>query len=228
MQHILSQGVTGFVLASMVLVAGCGAEDGGTEGSQDEQALETGADSVLTNVYGDSMPHPTVTLTTNLGDIELELFPEDAPESVENFLAYVEEGHYNGLIFHRVIPNFMVQAGGHTPDMNQREASRDPITNESDNGLHNLRGTVAMARTAEPHSAKAQFFINLVDNPNLDHKGIDDGWGYAVFGRVIDGMDVVDEIAAKPTGSSGMHQNVPEEPIIIELAERGEDIEPEG
>lgn len=174
------------------------------------------------------MPHPTVTLKTNLGDIELELFPDDAPESVENFLSYVEEGHFDGLIFHRVIPNFMVQAGGHRPDMTQKEATRPPITNESDNGLHNLRGTVAMARTSEPHTARAQFFINLVDNPNLDHKGIDDGWGYAVFGRVIDGMDVVDEIAAQPTGNVGGHQNVPEQTIVIEQAERGEDIEPEG
>lgn len=227
MQVNFSQSVVTLICASAILSVACGAGDGGIDDSSNEQALETGAQPVLTNVYGDSMPHPTVTLTTNLGDIELELFPEDAPESVENFLAYAEEGHYNGLIFHRVIPNFMAQAGGHTPDMNQREASREPITNESDNGLHNLRGTVAMARTSAPHSAKAQFFINLVDNPNLDHKGIDNGWGYAVFGRVIDGMDVVDEIARKPTGNAGMHQNVPEEPIIIELAERGEDIEPE-
>lgn len=228
MQHSLTHSLKLVAAASLVLASACGAQENGTSGSQDEQALETGNPPVPTNVYGDSMPHPTVTLTTNLGDIELELFPEDAPESVENFLAYVEEGHYNGLIFHRVIPNFMVQAGGHTPDMSQREASRDPITNESDNGLHNLRGTVAMARTQAPHSAKAQFFINLVDNPNLDHRGVDNGWGYAVFGRVIDGMDVVDEIAAQPTGNAAGHQNVPEEPIIIELAERGEDIEPEG
>lgn len=201
----------------MVLVVACGTGDGGADNSSEEPEIET----------GDSMPHPTVTLTTNLGDIQLELFPEDAPESVENFLAYVEEGHYNGLIFHRVIPNFMIQAGGFTPDMNQRDASRESITNESDNGLHNLRGTVAMARTKAPHSAKAQFFINLVDNPNLDHRGIDDGWGYAVFGRVIDGMDVVDEIATQRTGDVGGHQNVPEEPIIIELVERGEDVQSE-
>jgi cyclophilin family peptidyl-prolyl cis-trans isomerase len=179
-----------------------------------------------TDKYGDSMPHPTVTLTTNLGEIRIELFPEDAPASVENFLAYVDNGFYDGLIFHRVIPGFMVQAGGHEPDMAQREARRDPIQNESDNGLMNLRGTVAMARTASPHSARAQFFVNLVDNTPLNHRGGDNGWGYAVFGRVIEGMDVVDEIAARPTHSVGPYQDVPVEPVVIESAVRGEDIQP--
>lgn len=172
------------------------------------------------------MPHPTVTLSTTLGEIRIELFPEDAPASVENFLAYVEGGFYDGLVFHRVIPGFMVQAGGHQPDMAQKEARRDPIRNESDNGLKNLRGTVAMARNRSPHSARAQFFVNLVDNAQLNHRGGDNGWGYAVFGRVIDGMDVVDTIAEKPTHSVGAYENVPVEPIVIESATRGEDIQP--
>lgn len=172
------------------------------------------------------MPHPTVTLNTNEGSIRLELFPENAPASVENFLAYVESGFYDGLVFHRVIPGFMIQAGGHEADMTQREATRDPIRNESDNGLKNLRGTVAMARLPDPHSARAQFFINLVDNAQLDHRGGDQGWGYAVFGRVIDGMDVVDAIAAVPTHMVGPYGDVPVDPVVIESVERGEDIQP--
>jgi len=218
------------VLAMVVPSAAvCGQEAGEGDASGEAAAEDTARDAEVaveaapTNVYGDSMPHPTVTLNTSAGDIRIELFPEDAPASVENFLAYVEAGHYDGLIFHRVIPNFMIQAGGHQPDMTPKDATRPEIRNESDNGLHNLRGTVAMARTPAPHSARAQFFINLVDNPNLDHRGTDGGWGYAVFGRVIGGMDVVDEIARQPTGSAA-GPNVPREAIIIETAERGDDM----
>ncbi len=218
------------LLGMVVPVAACGQEAGDGDASGAAAAEDTVRDAEVaveatpTNVYGDSMPHPTVTLNTSHGEIRIELFPEDAPVSVENFLAYVESGHYDGLIFHRVIPNFMIQAGGHVPDMTPKEATRPEIRNESDNGLNNLRGTVAMARTGAPHSAKAQFFINLDDNRNLDHRGTDGGWGYAVFGRVIDGMDVVDEIARQPTGNAAGHQNVPREAIVIETAERGDDM----
>jgi len=216
----------------MLLVVSAGAcgpgEAGRGAGAAAESARDTEAppQAPLTNAYGDSMPHPTVTLSTTEGDIRIELFPENAPETVENFLAYVESGHYDGTIFHRVIDGFMIQGGGHRPDMTMKEGSRAPIANESDNGLHNLRGTVAMARTSDPHSARAQFFINLVDNAPLDHRGTDGGWGYAVFGRVIDGMDVVDAIAKTPTGSRAGHADVPRETIAIESATRGEDIQP--
>jgi len=161
---------------------------------------------------------PRVLLETSKGNILLGFYPDQAPLTVENFLSYVEAGHYDGLIFHRVIPDFMIQAGGHEPDLTMREGDREPIRNESDNGLHNLRGTVAMARTGAPHSATAQFFINLVDNGFLDYGASPnkpDAWGYAVFGKVLEGMDVVDAIAAVPTGNAGGMQNVPSEPVTI-------------
>nr|WP_084517196.1 peptidylprolyl isomerase [Desulfatiglans anilini] len=156
-----------------------------------------------------------VVLKTSLGDIQIELFPEQAPISVQNFLTYVKTGFYNGTIFHRVIPGFMIQGGGMTPKMQEKPA-RPPIKNEADNGLKNTRGTLAMARTQIKDSATAQFFINLVDNDFLDHGERD--FGYAVFGKVVEGMDVVDKIAAVPTGSSGMHQDVPLKPVLIESA----------
>jgi cyclophilin family peptidyl-prolyl cis-trans isomerase len=179
------------------------------------------------NDYGDTMPHPTVTLSTTLGDIRIELFPEDAPLSVANFLGYVESGYYDGLIFHRVIPGFVVQAGGHGPDMALKQTTQPQVTNESDNGLRNLRGTLSMARMPKPHTATSQFFISLQDNANLDHSGGPEGWGYAVFGRVIEGMDVVDLIATKPRGSTEAGpRDVPLEAIVIVSARRGADIEP--
>jgi len=156
-----------------------------------------------------------VVLKTSLGDIQIELFSEQAPVSVQNFLTYVKTGFYNGTIFHRVIPGFMIQGGGMTPKMQEKPA-RPPIKNEADNGLKNTRGTLAMARTQIKDSATAQFFINLVDNDFLDHGERD--FGYAVFGKVVEGMDVVDKIAAVPTGSSGMHQDVPLKPVLIESA----------
>ncbi|MDR2636887.1 MAG: peptidyl-prolyl cis-trans isomerase [Zoogloeaceae bacterium] len=156
----------------------------------------------------------TVELQTSQGRIVLELNARKAPKSVENFLAYARSGFYNGVIFHRVIPGFMIQGGGFTPDMAQK-TSRAPIENEAKNGLKNKRGTIAMARTSDPHSASAQFFINLVDNDNLDYPSFD-GWGYAVFGKVVEGMEVVDKIAAVDTGNVPPHQNVPKEPIIIQ------------
>ncbi|MDJ0917105.1 MAG: peptidylprolyl isomerase [Woeseiaceae bacterium] len=153
-----------------------------------------------------------ITIKTNHGDIKVELFDEKAPISAENFRQYITDGFFNGTIFHRVIPNFMIQGGGMDADM-QSKKTRGPIKNEADNGEKNLRGTLAMARTADINSATSQFFINLKDNGFLDHGGRD--FGYAVFGKVTDGMDVVDAIAAVPTGSSGFHQDVPTETVTI-------------
>ena len=148
-------------------------------------------------------------MSTTQGDIEIELYPEAAPESVRNFIQYVESGHFDNLIFHRVIPGFMIQGGGFTEDMQQRE-TREPIENEADNGLKNVTGTLAMARTSNPNSATSQFFINVADNGFLDHTGkTANGWGYAVLGKVVGGMEVVNAIAAVPTGSAGGHQDVP-------------------
>ena len=154
-----------------------------------------------------------VVLTTTLGEIQLELDEAKAPISVKNFLQYVDDGFYDGVIFHRVIPGFMVQGGGFTPAM-QQKATRANIQNEAANGLKNLRGSVAMARTSAPHSASAQFFINLKDNAFLDYPG-QDGWGYAVFGRVIAGLDVVDKIAAVKTGTKAGMGDVPVEAVAI-------------
>lgn len=157
-------------------------------------------------------------LTTNKGTIVLELYPDKAPKTVENFLQYVQDGHYDGSIFHRVIEGFMIQGGGFDAEM-QKLSTRDPIPNEADNGLANERGTIAMARTSDPDSATAQFFINTVDNTPLNHTGkTPQGWGYAVFGRVVEGMDVVDAIAGVSTRTVGMFRDVPAEPVVIEKA----------
>jgi cyclophilin family peptidyl-prolyl cis-trans isomerase len=165
--------------------------------------------------------NPKVSMQTSEGTMTLELYPDKAPKSVENFLAYVDDGYYDGTVFHRVIEGFMIQGGGFTPDM-EKKASGDPIDNEADNGLKNERGTIAMARTSDPHSATAQFFINHQDNPFLDHTAKDPrGWGYAVFGRVTDGMDVVDAIAITPTGAMGpFSKDVPETTVVIEKVSR--------
>jgi len=162
---------------------------------------------------------PKVVLETSQGEVTLELDADKAPRTVENFLAYVREGHYNGTLFHRVIPDFMVQGGGFTPDFVQKPA-RPAIQNEANNGLKNARGTLAMARTGDPHSATAQFFINTVDNGFLDHQApTPRGWGYAVFGKVINGMDVVDRIQRLPTGSGGpFRTDVPREAVLIKQA----------
>jgi peptidyl-prolyl cis-trans isomerase A (cyclophilin A) len=159
---------------------------------------------------------PRVVLSTSEGDITLELNAAKAPKTVENFLAYVKSGHYDGTIFHRVIDGFMIQGGGFTPDMKQKP-TKAPIALESKNGLKNERGTIAMARTSVPDSATSQFFINVVDNPRLDYPN-PDGHGYAVFGRVVAGMDVVDRIRAVPTTSVAGHQNVPAKPVLIRSA----------
>jgi peptidyl-prolyl cis-trans isomerase B (cyclophilin B) len=157
-----------------------------------------------------------VQMVTNYGTIIIELDNQKAPVSVENFLGYVKSGFYDGTLFHRVIPNFMVQGGGFTADFTQKE-TKAPIKNEADNGLKNTRGTLAMARTNDPNSATAQFFINVVDNTFLNYQSPTEmGWGYAVFGRVVEGMDVVDKITAVETSSKMGHQDVPKSPVIIE------------
>ena len=153
-----------------------------------------------------------ITISTSHGDIVIELFDETAPISAENFRQYVTEGHFDDTIFHRVIPNFMIQGGGFTADMSQKP-TRAPIKNEADNGEKNVRGTLAMARTQVVDSATSQFFVNLRDNSFLDHGGRD--FGYAVFARVTEGMDVVDAIAAVPTGNQGGHADVPVDPVTI-------------
>jgi peptidyl-prolyl cis-trans isomerase A (cyclophilin A) len=158
-----------------------------------------------------------VKLVTSAGDIVLELDREKAPKTVDNFVQYVKAGHYDGTIFHRVIPGFMIQGGGMKPDLSEKP-TRPPIPLESRNGLLNLAGTVAMARTNDPNSATSQFFINVADNAFLDQANSRDGNGYAVFGKVIAGMDVVDKIKAVPTKSAGPHQNVPETPVLIRKA----------
>ena len=162
---------------------------------------------------------PVVTLTTSLGVIEVELDPDKAPITVKNFLDYVDAGFFDGTIFHRVIPDFMIQGGGFTPSFDQKK-TRAPIKNEAENGLANARGTIAMARTSVVDSATAQFFINLKDNDFLNHKGPGSAFGYAVFGHVISGMDVVDKIAAVQTGTKNGMQDVPKTDVVIQSAKR--------
>jgi peptidyl-prolyl cis-trans isomerase B (cyclophilin B) len=159
-----------------------------------------------------------VELHTNHGVIKLELDAEKAPKSVENFLNYVKAGHYDNTVFHRVIDGFMIQGGGFEPGMKQKP-TEGPITNEANNGLKNVNGSVAMARTNDPHSATAQFFINVNDNDFLNHSSpTPQGWGYAVFGKVVDGLDIVEKIKKVKTGSKGFHQDVPADDVIIEKA----------
>lgn len=161
---------------------------------------------------------PRVTLSTNMGDIVVELNPAKAPLSSANFIEYVQSGHYDGTIFHRVIDNFMIQGGGFDQNM-QQKPTRATIQNEANNGLKNTRGTIAMARTNAPHSASSQFFINVNDNAFLDHTSpTPQGWGYTVFGQVVEGMDVVDQIKVVQTGNMSGHQNVPTQPIVINQA----------
>lgn len=169
------------------------------------------------NVIGaEKAANPKVMMKTSSGDVEIELFKDKAPDSVANFLSYVNEGSYDGTIFHRVIKGFMNQGGGFDKSHNKRK-THAPIHNEADNGLKNLRGTIAMARTGQPHSATNQFFINTVDNAFLDHKSKSmRGWGYAVFGKVTKGMDVMDKIAEMKTRPGKLGQNMPIEPVVIE------------
>lgn len=160
---------------------------------------------------------PMVVFSTTFGEVTIELYPDKAPVTVENFLAYVDGGFYDGTIFHRVVPGFVIQGGGFTENMEQK-STRPPIKNEADNGLNNGRGMLSMARTRDVNSATSQFFINLIDNAVLDHGTRD--FGYAVFARVVEGMDVIDKIAAVRTSNRGMYQNVPIEPVVIQSARR--------
>ncbi|WP_137166559.1 peptidylprolyl isomerase [Salinimonas lutimaris] len=160
-----------------------------------------------------------VTFKTNFGDIKLELFEDKAPKTVANFINYVQDGFYDNTIFHRVIDGFMIQGGGFTPDMEQKE-TKETIENEANNGVANEAGTIAMARTQDPHSATAQFFINVKDNDFLNFTSESmNGWGYCAFGKVVEGMDVVEKIKNVQTGSHGFHQDVPVEQVVIEKAE---------
>jgi len=176
------------------------------------------AESTPSNPFEKELP--TVIIHTSKGDIKVELYEDQAPVTVSNFLDYAGKGYYDGTIFHRVIPGFMIQGGGFDAELAQ-QPTEAPIKNEADNGLSNERGTLSMARTNDPDSATAQFFINVVDNTALDHRGKQSGrtWGYAVFGRVIEGMEVVDEIRFVPTEARGPHQDVPIEPVLIERVE---------
>jgi len=179
----------------------------------------------ISSCYGDSIHKinhgeetKLIKLTTTKGNIVIKLFSDKAPETVKNFLNYTENGNYNGTIFHRVIENFMVQGGGLMPDMSEF-VSNAPVVNESNNDLSNKKGTVAMARTSDPHSATSQFFINLKDNDFLDKKNAPDGYGYCVFGEVVEGMDIVENIGTVSTGNTGGHGDVPQEPIVVEKVE---------
>ena len=178
-------------------------------------AREPGSQTVSTQPAAGQPPNPRVLIETSKGNITVELLPGNAPVSTQNFLKHVNSGFYDGTIFHRVIPGFMIQGGGMLPDMTEKPRGA-PITNEAGNGLKNLRGTLAMARTMEPHSASSQFFINVADNHFLNHRGKSiEGWGYAVFGQVVDSMDVADAIVAVPRGNRGPHQDVPLTPVVI-------------
>lgn len=191
-----------FLGAILLGISGCGAS-------------EPGKQTVSTAPAAGQPANPRVLIETSKGNITVELFPKNAPQSVGNFINYVKTGFYDGTIFHRVIPGFMIQGGGMTPDMAEKPKNA-PIPNEADNGLMNLRGTLAMARTGDPDSASSQFFINVADNASLNHRGKSfDGWGYAVFGQVVDGMKVVDAIVAVPRGDRGPYQDVPVEPVVM-------------
>ncbi|MCA1926326.1 MAG: peptidyl-prolyl cis-trans isomerase [Thiobacillus sp.] len=199
--RVLAAGLVAFTF--VLGISGCGAG-------------EPGKQTVSTAPAAGQPPNPRVQIETSMGNIVVELFPRNAPQSAGNFLNYVQSGFYNGLVFHRVIPGFMIQGGGMTVDMTEKPKNA-PIRNEADNGLRNLRGTLAMARAQDPHSASSQFFINVADNHALDHRGQSvAGWGYAVFGQVVAGMDVVDAIVAVPRGRAGPHDDVPKTPVVMQ------------
>lgn len=190
------------VLGAAFSTTGCGAKEPGKQTVSSQPALGQPA-------------NPKVLIETSMGNITVELFAGNAPVSTANFLKYVNSGFYNGTIFHRVIPGFMIQGGGMLPDMTEK-ARGEQIRNEANNGLKNLRGTLAMARTGEPHSATSQFFINVSDNYALNHRGESiQGWGYAVFGQVVSGMEVADAIVAVQRGNVGPHGDVPLEPVVM-------------
>lgn len=179
-------------------------------------ALLLGALSLNFGVNDVTHADTTVKMETSKGPITLELYEDKAPVTVKSFITYARDGFYDGTVFHRVIPGFMIQGGGFTPNMSEK-GTRDPIKNEADNGLQNTKGSIAMARTPDPNSASSQFFINLENNDFLNFQSkTPQGWGYAVFGKVTAGLDVVKAIGSVPTGNNGPHQNVPREPVIIE------------
>ena len=202
MSRLSLYSATLFLGAILLGISGCGAS-------------EPGKQTVSTAPAAGQPANPRVLIETSKGNITVELFPKNAPQSVGNFINYVKTGFYDGTVFHRVIPGFMIQGGGMTPDMADKPKGA-PIPNEADNGLKNLRGTLAMARMDAPDSATSQFFINVADNAFLDHRGKSyDTWGYAVFGQVVGGMDVVDAIVAVPRGDRGPYQDVPVEPVVM-------------
>ena len=201
------------IVAVALLAIACGRGNGEGEGEQMSAKQPPPLPPDIDN------PTPRVVLETNMGKIVMELDRKAAPKTVANILEHVENGFYDGLIFHRVIPGFMIQTGGYTAQLTPRQSPRPSLRNEANNGLKNVRGAVAMARTDDPHSATVGFYINLVDNPNLDFTAETPGrWGYTVFGRVVEGMDVVDAIAQLPTGTQGNLGDVPLRPAIIEKA----------
>ena len=203
MTRLSLMSTTLFLGALLLGISGCSAQ-------------EPGKQTVSTAPAAGQPANPRVLIETSKGTITVEVFPGNAPKSAANFLDYVKRGYYDGTIFHRVIPGFMIQGGGMLPDMREKPRGT-PIENEADNGLKSLRGTLAMARTGDPHSATSQFFVNVADNYFLNHRGKSvEGWGYAVFGQVVDGMDVVDAIVAVPRGNRGPHDDVPIEPIVMQ------------
>jgi peptidyl-prolyl cis-trans isomerase B (cyclophilin B) len=202
------RGAVLWIVASSLV--GCLPADGGGEGDEDNPRAATTEERDLT---------PNVVLETSKGTIVLELDAEKAPRTVANFVAHVKAGFYDGLTFHRVKQSFMIQTGRLTPDMKRRSSQVQPLRNEADNGLKNVRGAVAMARAPDPHSAQTEFFINTVDNPDIDYTApTPDGWGYAVFGRVIEGLEVVDAIAAVRTAKRGRFDDMPVEAVVVERA----------
>jgi peptidyl-prolyl cis-trans isomerase B (cyclophilin B) len=213
--------VVSLSIALAIALAGCPKNASSPEEKKSEPAAKTEpakTDPANTTPPAAAPDRAVVELSTTMGKIKLELNGKKAPQTVANFLQYVRSGHYNGTIFHRVISSFMIQGGGFDASMNEKP-TRPPIQNEADNGLSNVRGSVAMARTPNPHSAGAQFFVNVVDNEKLDHRDKSlQGWGYCVFGKVIEGMDVVDKIKGVETGMQGPHGDVPKTAVVINEA----------
>jgi len=207
----------GFI-SFFLLISGCNASEPkkAEEESKTTATTATTEQATDTKDSGDKMSNPIIKMETSKGTMMIELDAEKAPNSSANFVEYVKDGFYDGVIFHRVIPNFMVQGGGMNPDMSEKANKKAPIKNEANNGLKNDRGTLAMARTNDPHSASSQFFINLKDNDFLNHTSESQaGWGYAVFGKVTEGLETIDEIAKVQTGNKGPHGDVPVEEVTI-------------
>jgi len=210
-----------FFFAAALAVSGLAQAQGQAAPAAPEQAAPAVTEATAPAAEVAPAPSPRVLFKTSMGDFTIELYPDKAPKSVENFLQYVRDRYYDGTVFHRVIDGFMVQGGGFTADLRQKP-TRAPIVNEANNGLSNLRGTVAMARTNDPNSATAQFFFNVVDNQRLDYVSAENGytWGYTVFGKVVEGMDVVDLIKATETGPGGpFPKDVPKTAVVIQSAE---------